>query len=219
MRFTEQFELPVSPDAAFQLLLDLDRVIPCVPGASLGDEQPDGARGLTMAVKLGPMRFNYDGTVRVAEQDADARRAVLAGSARETRGQGSADGSVTMQVEGEGERAVVSAALDARLSGRAAQMGQGVVESVAREITRQMTRCLESKLTASAPASASPAGPVGPAAGASPAAGPAAASATTTAERPATPNASAEPTQAPMRVLPLLWAALRSWVRRWRKTS
>ena len=212
MRFTEQFELPVSPDAAFQLLLDLDRVIPCVPGASLGDEQADGARGLTMAVKLGPMRFNYDGTVRVAEQDAVARRAVLAGSARETRGQGSADGSVTMQVEGEGERAVVSAALDARLSGRAAQMGQGVVESVAREITRQMTRCLESKLTASATASSAPAAPV---ADAPPSAG----TATATAERPATSTAAAEPAQAPMRVLPLLWAALRSWVRRWRKAS
>jgi carbon monoxide dehydrogenase subunit G len=214
MRFTEQFELPVSPDAAFQLLLDLDRVIPCVPGASLGDEQPDGARGLTMAVKLGPMRFNYEGTVRVAEQDPAARRAVLAGAARETRGQGSADGSVTMQVEGEGERAVVSAALDARLSGRAAQMGQGVVESVAREITRQMTRCLESKLTASATASSSPAAAAG---GASSSAG--TATATATAERAATSTAAAEPAQAPMRVLPLLWAALRSWVRRWRKST
>ncbi len=215
MRFTEQFELPVSPDAAFQLLLDLDSVIPCVPGASLGDEQPDGARGLTMAVKLGPMRFNYEGTVRVAEQDAHARRAVLAGSARETRGQGSADGSVTMQVEGDGEHAVVSAALEARLAGRAAQMGQGVVESVAREITRQMTRCLESKLSAPTTADASPAIP---AADASPSADTAVSAATATAERP-TATATAEPAQAPMRVLPLLWAALRSWLRRWRKSS
>jgi carbon monoxide dehydrogenase subunit G len=151
VKFSESFELPLSPDAAYELLLDLDTVVPCVPGAAVGAEQPDGGRELTMAVKLGPMRFDYAGSVRIAEQDAGARRAVLAGNARETRGQGAAEGRVTVQVGGGSDHSVVTAELEADLSGRAAQMGQGVVESVGRELTRQMASCLEGRLAPTQP--------------------------------------------------------------------
>ncbi|HMJ95716.1 MAG TPA: SRPBCC family protein [Thermoleophilaceae bacterium] len=184
MRFSEQFELPLAPDAAYELLLDLERVVPCVPGATLGADESDGGRALSMEVKLGPMRFTYDGSVRIAEQDAGARRAVLAGSAREVRGQGSAEGRVTMQVTGQNGRSMVTAELDATLAGRAAQMGQGVVQSVAKELVRQMSACIQASIDQP------PAAPVGPG-------------------EPTPP----EPPRQQLSVIALLVQTVRSWLR------
>lgn len=190
VKISEEFSLTLEPDAAYALLLDLDRVVPCLPGAQLGEERDGDARALQMAVKLGPMRFNYEGTVKVAEQDADERRAVLAGSAREARGQGSADGVVTMRVAPSDAGSTVTADIEANLTGRAAQMGQGVVQPVVRELMRQMTTCLEQRIVESAPATTVP---------------------TVAAASPPTP--AAEP---PLRVSALLLGVVKSWLRRLR---
>jgi carbon monoxide dehydrogenase subunit G len=193
MKFSEQFCLNLEPDVAYELLLDLDQVVPCLPGAQLGGERDDGSRVLQMAVKLGPMRFSYEGTVRIAEQDPEARRAVLAGSAREARGQGSADGVVAMQVAPGETGSIVTAEIEANLAGRAAQMGQGVVQPVVRELMRQMTACLERRVSA-------------------PAAAPAAGEAAAAPSRP-------PETEQPLRAGSLLLRVVRSWFRRLRRRA
>ena len=98
MQITNEFTLEMPPQETYELLLDLERVTPCMPGASLGEELEDGSRAVTVKVKLGPMRFSYDGTARIADRDPEARRAVLQGAAKEARGQGSASASIAMQV-------------------------------------------------------------------------------------------------------------------------
>ncbi len=94
MQITNDFSLGLAPDQAYALLLDLEQVTPCMPGAELGEAREDGSHAVKVTVKLGPMRFVYEGTVQIAEQDAAARRAVLVGQARETRGQGSAKATI-----------------------------------------------------------------------------------------------------------------------------
>lgn len=146
MEINNDFVLPLPPDRAYDLLLDLERVTPCMPGATLGAERDDGAHELSVAVRLGPMRFNYGGTVRIAERDDSARRAVLVGDAKEKRGQGSARATITMVVapEGGGHSRVESTAVF-ELTGRAAQNGRGVVEDVARRMVSDMAACLAAR--------------------------------------------------------------------------
>jgi carbon monoxide dehydrogenase subunit G len=117
-----------------------------MPGAALGEEREGGARGLTVAVKLGPMRFNYDGEVRIVQRDDAARTAVLAGSARETRGQGAAEAAVTMSVSAAPGGCEVTSVADLQLTGRAAQMGHGMVQTVAEQLIGDMSRCLADRL-------------------------------------------------------------------------
>jgi uncharacterized protein len=147
MDIDNDFTISLAPERAFELLVDLDRVVPCMPGAELaGDEQPDGSRAIKVHVKLGPMKFTYDGTVRIAERDEAAQRAVLVGTAKEARGQGDANATITMQVtpgDGGGSHVATHAQVD--LSGRAAQMGHGVVQAVSRQLMGQMTRTLEQR--------------------------------------------------------------------------
>lgn len=154
MRIESDFSISRPPAEAYALLLDLERVAPCFPGAQLGAEREDGAREVTVTVRLGPMRLSYAGDVRIAERDEAALRAVLQGNAREVRGAGSASANIAMRVEPEGAGSRVVAEADIDLSGRAAQMGKGIIEDVARRLVGEMAGCLEASLAAPSPAGA-----------------------------------------------------------------
>jgi carbon monoxide dehydrogenase subunit G len=152
MEIATDFELPLAADDAYRMLLDLEQVAPCMPGASLGDEREDQSRELTVTVRLGPMKFVYGGTVRISERHDKERRAVLVGAADEQRGQGSASATITMTVSdnGSGASRVDSlAVLD--LTGRAAQTGRGIVEDVSRRMVRDMASCLAAKAAPAEP--------------------------------------------------------------------
>ena len=157
MEIDSDFVLPLEPGAAYTLLLDLDRVAPCMPGATLGEERDDGSRELSVTVRLGPMKFNYGGTVQVAERDDTARRAVLVGTAQEKRGQGSAKATITMTVgpDGDGASSRVASVAVFELTGRAAQTGRGIVEDVARRMIADMAACLAAKSAEEAPGASS----------------------------------------------------------------
>ena len=163
MQITNEFSIGLPPDRAYALLLDLEQVTPCMPGAELGEAREDGAYAVKVTVKLGPMRFVYDGTVAITEKDDAARRAVMVGQARESRGQGSAKATIAMTVTGDGAASNVSAVADVELTGRAAQMGRGVVEDVAKKMIADMAACIEQRFappdTRSEEASPPPAAP------------------------------------------------------------
>jgi carbon monoxide dehydrogenase subunit G len=88
--------------------------------------------------------------VSIADQDPDARSAVLVARADDVRGQGSAEARMTMTVGANGgaDTAAVRIVTDLSLTGRAAQMGRGVVEGVARRLVADMAECLETGLGA-----------------------------------------------------------------------
>jgi uncharacterized protein len=152
VRIETGFDISRPPADTYALLLDLERVMPCFPGAELLARRPDGARDLRVTVRLGPMRLSYQGDVRIAERDDPARRAVLAGNARETRGGGSANARIAMRVEESERGARVVAEADVDLTGRAAQMGRGIVEDVATRLVGEMAACLEAGLAGDVPA-------------------------------------------------------------------
>lgn len=145
MQIRNEFSIPLPPAQAYAILLDLEQVTDCLPGAELGAERADGSRAVKVTVKLGPMRFVYDGAIRGSERDDAARRAVLVGQARETRGQGTAQATITMSVSGKNASSRVESVAEVELTGRAAQMGRGVVEDVAKKMIADMVRCLEER--------------------------------------------------------------------------
>ncbi len=145
MEIKNEFTLDLPPDTAYNLLLDLEKVAPCVPGAELGAKREDGSHGIKLVVKLGPMRFVYDGTVQIAERDNAARRAVIVGQARETSGQGTAKATISMTVSADGAASKVSAVAEVGLTGRAAQMGRGMVDDVAKKMIVDMAASLKTR--------------------------------------------------------------------------
>jgi len=218
VEIANDFELPLGPEEAYRMLLDLDRVAPCMPGASLGGERDDGARDLSVTVRLGPMKFVYGGTVRITERHDEQRRAVLVGSAQEKRGQGSAEATITMTVAEAGGGSRVESVAVFELTGRTAQTGRGIVEDVARRMVGEMAGCLAAKAAAGAEPAPPQAGATEPAglqeAAAASGAGPAASATARPAPAPAAHEA--KPIRAGRLMLSLLWeriVRLGRWIR------
>ena len=137
MRLANQFSVDAPVSAVWDVLVDVERVAPCLPGARVL-EKLDGERYRAgMTVKLGPMTLTYEGEVELLERDPAARRARLSGSAREARGQGTANAQVAFALapQGEGTRAEIE--MDVQLSGRAAALGQGVLQPVAEKLVTE----------------------------------------------------------------------------------
>jgi len=168
MDIASEFNVGAPPATVYSTLLDLERVGPCIPGATVGPAAEDGAHPAEIAVRLGPMRLTYRGTVRVQERDEAAHTATLLADVREVRGQGSARASMSMAVTAEGAGAHVGSTTTVELTGRAAQMGAGIVEDVASRLVADMAERLEQLLAPAAAAEGegpAPAGGGGPTGG------------------------------------------------------
>jgi carbon monoxide dehydrogenase subunit G len=115
-----------SLDDSYGLILDLDRVIPCVEGGSVLERTgPDSARA-EIKIKMGAMSMTFTGTVEITEQDPAAHRIVLTVKSREAGGQGYANATVAFDlVEGGG-----TVHTNAQITGKAASMGEGVMTGV-----------------------------------------------------------------------------------------
>ncbi|HEV7752270.1 MAG TPA: SRPBCC family protein [Baekduia sp.] len=148
------FEVPVGLDDVWAALLDVERIAPCLPGASIDEDRGDGEYGGSMRIKLGPVTSTFKGTLRVAEADAGARRAVIEASARDTRGQGAAAATITSTLAPAAAGTRVSVQTDMKLAGTAAQFGRGVVNDVSEKLLAEFASRLAAELQNPAPRAA-----------------------------------------------------------------
>jgi carbon monoxide dehydrogenase subunit G len=145
MRLENAFSVPAPVEQAWSVLLDVERVATCLPGASI--EGADGAEFAgAMTVKLGPVTSRYGGTVRIERADAAARHAVLRAQARDARGDGTAAATIATRLEPDGDGTRVHVVTDLHLSGPAAQFGRGVMQDVSRKLMRECADCLAEQL-------------------------------------------------------------------------
>ena len=147
MRLIDEFTIATPPDRAYEFLLDLRHVTPCVPGAEIDEPDAEGFHPGRVSVKVGPMKFVYDGRVRIVERDPAARTAVIAGEGRASGGADSAKLTMTMQVVSDGTGSRVRMTTDLEIKGRAAQMGQGVIADVGRRLVKEAVACIEGRLS------------------------------------------------------------------------
>jgi uncharacterized protein len=146
MQLTDEFTVPIAPDLAFERLLDLQQVAGCVPGGEVGPPDAEGVYAGRVTVKLGPMRFSYEGTLRVVERDDEARTAIIEGTGKASGGAESARVRSVMEVLPEGDGSLVRMATDLQMRGRAAQMGAGIIGGVSSRMVKQAAECLATKL-------------------------------------------------------------------------
>ena len=145
MKINNEFTVSVPIEQAWDIMLDLERVAPCLPGAAIQGSEDDEYRG-TMKVKIGPITANYKGTVKVEEADEENHRAVVQATGRDARGQGTASATIVSTLQGEGEQTRVTVETDMHLTGRAAQFGRGIAQDVATKMLGQFADCLEREI-------------------------------------------------------------------------
>ena len=142
MHFDNSFSVPKPIDEVWATLLDLERVIPCVPDARVLEKIDDKSVKAEIKIRLGSMSMQYSGPAEIVERDDDAHRAVLSASAREARGQGNARAKVEIQLAEGGGGTEAELHSDVTVTGRAAAMGEGVIAGVTEAMINQFAENL-----------------------------------------------------------------------------
>jgi uncharacterized protein len=142
MQIDDQFRVAVPVDEAWGLLLDIERIAPCLPGAQLQEVEGDEYRGI-VKVKVGPITAQYKGTAHLEQVDDAAHTAVLRAIGRDTRGQGNASAAIRISMRDDGDATVVSIDTDLAVTGKVAQFGRGVLADVSSKLLAQFVDNLE----------------------------------------------------------------------------
>jgi uncharacterized protein len=142
VEFNNSFSVEKPVDQVWSTMVDLERVIPAVPGASILEKTGDDAVKAEVKIKLGSMSMNYSGPAEVVERDDAAHRAVMTAEAKEAGGQGNADARVTMELSEQGDGTEVSLHSVINVTGKAAQMGEGVISAVTEGMIKEFSENL-----------------------------------------------------------------------------
>ncbi|HEY0403545.1 MAG TPA: SRPBCC domain-containing protein [Blastococcus sp.] len=145
MQLENSFTVPVPIDEAWRVLLDIERIAPCMPGAALDSVDGDAFTG-RVKVKLGPINLTYQGKASFIEKDEAAHKAVIDARGKDQRGNGTAAAVVTAKLAAEGAITRVDVLTDLNITGRPAQFGRGVMTDVGNKLLGQFADKLAAQL-------------------------------------------------------------------------
>lgn len=147
MKLENRFSVPVPRQQALRVLLDVERIAPCMPGATLTSRDGDAFTG-TVKVKVGPINLTYGGKARFVSVDETAGIVVIEGSGKETRGTGTAKALVTCRLVDKGSTTDVEVDTDLAITGKPASFGRGVLADVSGKLVDQFAACLGEEILA-----------------------------------------------------------------------
>ena len=136
MELVHDFTVPVPADQAFDLLVDIRKIAPCLPGAVITSVEGDAFEG-GMKIKLGPISMTFKGDGELVEKDPASRRAVIEARGRDAKGNGGAQATVTASLEEHDGVTDVHVVTDLNVTGKAAQFGGGVMKDVSNRMLAQ----------------------------------------------------------------------------------
>tara|TARA_Y100001936_G_scaffold252501_1_gene312410 strand:+ start:20166 stop:20783 length:618 start_codon:yes stop_codon:yes gene_type:complete len=151
VEFDNEFEVPVPVDQAWDILMDIERIAPCVPGAELTEIVDDKTYKGKISVKLGPVALTFNGQTNFEELDAAGHSAKLKAQGTDAKGRGGAHANVAFHMEPSENGSKVVIHTDLQLSGAVAQYGRGVgmVQDLSQQIIGQFAENLEKNVIGS----------------------------------------------------------------------
>jgi len=150
MELVNDFRVGVPVERAWEVLTDVEKIAPCMPGAQLQEIEGEEFRGI-VKVKVGPITAQYKGKATFVERDQAGGKVVLRAEGRDTRGQGNANATITATMTPDGDGGTkVSVVTDLAVTGKVAQFGRGVLGEVSAKLLTQFVECLEADVLAAA---------------------------------------------------------------------
>jgi carbon monoxide dehydrogenase subunit G len=150
MQIENTFTVAQPAETLWSTLLDVEKIVPCMPGAELTEVVDHTHWKGKLNAKFGPVGMSFAGTVAMEDRDDVAHRVVLRAKGMEQKGKGAADASVTSWLEtgpSDGETTVHMQA-DITLSGAVAQMSRGLLPEISKKLTQQFADCLQETMAA-----------------------------------------------------------------------
>jgi carbon monoxide dehydrogenase subunit G len=143
------FIVPVPPEQAWDVLLDVERIAPCMPGASVTSVDGDEIQG-QVKVKLGPLSLSYKGTAKFTEKDQATHTISIEATGKETRGAGTASATVqaSLKPADSADETLVSIHTSLNVTGRPAQFGRSLLPEVSGKLIAQFATNLQAMINA-----------------------------------------------------------------------
>lgn len=148
MLIENSFTVPADPERVWSILLDVERIAPCMPGAEITEQVDERNWKGKVNVKFGPVSLAFNGAVEMTERDDQAHRVVLSARGMEQKGKGAATASVTSWLEGDGGSTTVKMEADITLTGPVAQLSRGLLPEVSKKLTAEFANCLAETMSA-----------------------------------------------------------------------
>lgn len=161
---TQNFTVPFPRAEVWRFFHNLDRVVTCMPGASLDSVPQDNHLAGRIRVKLGPIVAAFAGKAEVAMNDADYS-GVIRGSGLDQKNNSRTRADVSFRLADQSPGTRVDVTVDYTLSGTLAQFSRGaIVQGVAQRLTEEFARNLADAMKAHAAPASTPEEPApGPA--------------------------------------------------------
>jgi uncharacterized protein len=148
MLIENSFDVSAPIDHVWSYLQDIQKVVPCMPGAELTETIDESNWKGKVTIKLGPVSMAFAGKVNLEELDEAGHRAVLKASGMEQRGKGAASATITSTLEESQEGTRVKIVQDLKVSGQAAQFSRGMMQDVSNKLTQEFADCLKANMQA-----------------------------------------------------------------------
>ena len=154
MEFDNTFEVPLPPGPAWAVLMDIERIAPCMPGAALTEKVDDRTYKGKVSVRLGPVSLSFAGVAKFLEIDNAGFTARVSASGTDSKGRGGANSTVTFRLEPSGTGSQVLVHTELALSGAVAQYGRGagMIQEVSAQLIKQFATSLRALIEADMPA-------------------------------------------------------------------
>src|SRR5882724_7975843 len=158
MEFDNSFEVPLPPAEAWKVLLDVERIAPCMPGAQLTEVVGKNTYKGKIGVRLGPVALTFAGIVKLEEIDDAKHTARVSAQGTDAKGRGGANAASVFRLEPAGAGSKVLVHTNLTLSGSVAQYGRGVgiIQATAAQLINQFAKCLKERLAQDGAAAAAP---------------------------------------------------------------
>ena len=148
MKLEQSFEVAAPIDQVWEALIDVERVAPCLPGASVTGRNEDGTYAGALTIKIGPTTAAYAGKLEMENVDESSHVATMQAQGTDKRGQGGAKATITSSLFESGEGTRVDVVTDYHITGRLARFGRGgMIEDISERLLREFAQCLQSTLT------------------------------------------------------------------------
>jgi carbon monoxide dehydrogenase subunit G len=148
MLIKNDFEVAVPVDKVWRFFDDIPQVAACLPGTELTDDLGDDKYAGKVAIRMGPVKLQFDGTAEIKERDDANQRIVVDAAGADEKGRGQAAMLVTAQLVPIATGTRVQVEQDLQLSGAAAQYGRGMIADVTAVLMRDFAGNMQNRITA-----------------------------------------------------------------------
>ena len=147
MKLEQSFEVAAPIDRVWDALIDVEKVAPCLPGASVTGRNEDGSYAGNLTIKIGPTTAAYAGRLQMEDVDKSAHTATMQAQGTDKRGQGGAKATITSKLSETANGTHVDVNTDYHITGRLARFGRGgMIEDISNRLLREFASSLQSSL-------------------------------------------------------------------------